>query len=68
MAGQLDKANQIAALAAAMAIEDIFAGVDIERGPSLLVKWTESDKLGSIRRMTSPVMLPQILQKRQSPF
>ena len=43
MAGQLDKANQIAALAAAVAIEDILARVDIERGPGLFMQRTESD-------------------------
>ena len=47
MAGQLDKANQIAALAAAVAVEDIFARVDIERGPGFLVQRTESDELGT---------------------
>jgi hypothetical protein len=38
MARQLDEANQIAALATAVAIEDIFPNVDIERGPGLLVR------------------------------
>jgi hypothetical protein len=68
MAEQLNKANQIAALAAAVAVENILARVDIERGPGLLVQWTESDDLGSARRMTSPVMLPQIVQKRHPPL
>ena len=45
-AGQLNKANQVAALAAAVAVEDILAGVDIERRPGLLVQRTESDELG----------------------
>jgi hypothetical protein len=31
--GQLDKANQIAALATSVTVEEIFAGVDIERRP-----------------------------------
>src|ERR1035437_5652487 len=65
---QLDKANQITALAAAVAIENIFARVDIERRSSLLVQRTESDKLGSTHRLTNPVILPQILQKRQPPL
>ena len=68
MAGQLDKANLIAALAAAVAVENILARVDIERGPGLFVQWTESDDLGSARRMTSPVMLLQIVQKRHPPL
>jgi len=50
MAGQLDKANQIAALSATVTIENILAGVDIERGPSLLVKRTESEELGMANR------------------
>src|SRR5665213_1653874 len=66
--GQLHKANQIAAPAAAVAVENVLVRVDIERGPGLLVQWTESDDLGSARRMTSPVMLPQIVQKRHPPL
>ena len=31
--GELDKADQIAAAAAAMAVEEILAGVDVERRP-----------------------------------
>jgi len=68
MAGQLNKANQVSALPAAVAVENIFARVDIERGPGLLVQRTESDELGSTRRMTGPVVLPQIVQQRQSPL
>jgi hypothetical protein len=33
MQGQLDKANQIAALSTAVAVEEIFLGIDIERRP-----------------------------------
>src|ERR1019366_5461928 len=59
-ARQLHKANQIAAPAAAVAVENILARVDIERRPGLFVQWTESDDLGSARRMTSPVMLLRV--------
>jgi hypothetical protein len=63
MAGQLDKANQVAALAAAMAVEEIFAGVDIERRPGFGVQRTKPDKLGTATgRLTSPVPLPQIIK------
>jgi hypothetical protein len=48
-AGQLDEANQVPALAAAVTVEDIFACVDIERGPGLFMQWTESNNLGSTR-------------------
>src|ERR1035437_1554068 len=67
-AGQLDKANQVPALAAAVAIEDIFASVHIERRPGLLVQRTESDKLRAAHRPGSPVMLSQIVQQRHPPL
>ena len=47
MQGQLHKANQIAALSAAVAVEEILPGVDIERRPGFRVQWTESDELGA---------------------
>lgn len=50
MAGQLDKANQIAALSATVAIENILARVGIKRGLGLLVQRTESDELGMANR------------------
>ena len=68
MAGQLEKADQIATLAAAVAVEDILVRVDIERGTGLLVQRTEPDVLGSTRGMTSPVMLLQILNQRRPPL
>lgn len=37
LARQLDKAQQIAALTATVAVEEIFADVDIERGAGLWV-------------------------------
>ncbi len=40
MARQLDKANQIAALSAAVAVEEILASVDIERRPGFGVQRT----------------------------
>jgi len=67
-ARQLDEANQVSALSAAVAVENILASVDIERGLGLLVQRTEPDELGSARRMTSPVMLPQILNQRHPPL
>jgi hypothetical protein len=50
MAGQLDKANQIAALSATVAIENILVRVGIKRGLGLLVQRTESDELGMANR------------------
>lgn len=63
MAGQLDKANEIAALAAAVTVEEIFAGVDVERRPGFRVQRTESDELGAVtRRPGSPMLLSQIIE------
>ena len=50
MAGQLDKANEIAALAATVTVEEIFAGVDIERRAGFRMQGTESDELGAVSR------------------
>ena len=50
MTGQLDKAKEIAALTAAMAVEEIFAGVDIERRAGFRMQGTESDELGAVTR------------------
>src|SRR5215469_15072329 len=58
MAGQLDKANEIPALTAAMTVEKIFVGVDIERRTSFLVQRAESDELGVVtRRLCNPVLM-----------
>jgi hypothetical protein len=63
MAGQLDKANQIAALAATVAVEKIFVGVDIERRVSFRMQGTESDELRAVAGGTrDPMLLPQILE------
>src|SRR5437773_133799 len=69
MAGQLDKAQQIAALATAVTVEEIFAGVDIERGPGFLVQRTEADELGAVAgRPAGPFLLPQVVEQRQALF
>jgi len=59
MQGQLDKANQIAALSAAVAVEQIFAAVDIERRPGFRVQGTKSDELGALScGPPTPIQLP----------
>jgi len=69
MAGQLDKAQEIAALAATVTVEEIFAGVDIERGLGFLVQRTEADELGAVTgRPAGPILLPQIVEQRQALF
>src|ERR1700721_1068868 len=62
MTRQLDKANEIPALTAAMTVEKIFAGVDIERRPSFLVQRAESDELGVVTcGLCCPALLLQIV-------
>src|SRR5437867_6929496 len=69
MAGQLDKAQEIAALAATVTVEEIFAGVYIERGPGFRVQRTKSDELAAVTgRSTGPILLPQIVEQRQALF
>ena len=54
---QLDEANQIAALAAAVAVEEIFSGVDIERRPGFPVQGTEShDLAAATHRAGGPIL------------
>jgi hypothetical protein len=63
MAGQLDKAKEIAALAAAVTVKEIFAGVDIEGRPGFRVQRTESDELGAVTgRLGGPILPPQIIK------
>ena len=64
----MDEANQVAALAAAVAVENILARVHVERRPGLVVQRTESDELRTARRPGGPVMFSQIVQQRQSPL
>jgi len=65
--GQLDKANQIATLSAAVAVEKILPGVDIERRPGFRVQGTESDELGALTcGPAAPVPLPQVFEQRQA--
>src|SRR5690348_5382152 len=52
-----------------MAVKEIFAGVDIERGPGFRVQGTESDELRAVPyRPGGPVLLPQIIEQRQALF
>src|SRR5215469_2854311 len=69
MAGQLNKAQKIAALTATVTVEEIFAGIDIKRGPGFRVQRTESHELGTVTgRPTGPILLPQIVEQRQAQF
>jgi hypothetical protein len=52
-----------------VAVEEIFAGVDIERGTGFRVQGTESDELGAMTsRPEDPVLLPQIIEQRKALF
>ena len=65
MAGQLDKAQEIAALAAAVTVKEIFAGVDIKRRPGFRVQRTESDELGAVTgRAGGPILPLQVIGRR----
>ena len=69
MAGQLDKAKEIAALAATVTVKEIFAGIDIERRAGFRMKGTESDELGAVRGGPGdPILLPQIIEQRKALF
>jgi hypothetical protein len=66
---QLDEADQIAALPAAVAVEKILAGVDIERRAGFLVQGTESHKLAArAGGLTRPVLLAQIVEQGKALF
>src|SRR6266403_732031 len=69
MAGQLNKANQIAALAATVTVKEILAGVDIERRSGFWVQGTESDELGAVSGGPGATMLLlQITEQRKALF
>jgi len=69
MAGQLDKANEIAALAATVIVEEIFASVDIERSAGFRMQGTQSDEFGAVSGGPGgPILLPQIVEQRKGLF
>lgn len=69
MARQLDKAQEIAALAATVAVEEIFVSVDIERRAGFGVQRTKADELRAVTgRPGDPVLLPQIIKQRKALF
>ena len=64
---KLDEANEVAATAAAVAVEDILGGIDVEGRVSFRMQGTQADELlmsadGSCR----PVMASQIIQQRNA--
>jgi len=50
-------------------VEEIFAGVDVERRAGFRMQGTESDELGAVTsRLGDPVLLPQIIEQRKALF
>jgi hypothetical protein len=69
MARQFDKANQVATTPAAVTVEQVFSGIDVERGMSVLMQRTESRELGAgTDPMPSPLVPLQVLQQRNALF
>jgi hypothetical protein len=69
MLGQFDKADQVAALATAVAIEQILAGVDVEGRPRVAMQGTEADEFFAAGGGASdPVTLLQIVQQGNALF
>jgi hypothetical protein len=65
--GKLDKAYEVAALAAAVAIEKILGGIDVEGRAVLRMQGAQSHELmASPDRARRPVMLSQIVQQRHA--
>jgi hypothetical protein len=65
---KLDKANKVTAAAAAVAVEDIFACVDVERRMAFRMQWTQTNELLGANGPCHPVALPQIIQQRELLF
>jgi hypothetical protein len=69
MLKQLDEADQIAALAAAVAVEEVLLSVDIEGRVGFRMQRAESHKLGAVPcRPQGPVLLPQIVEQGKALF
>src|SRR5207253_10029161 len=69
MQGELDEANQVATPPTAMAIKEVLAGVDVERGMRFPVQGAQSHELQLIPGASSlPVALLQVLQQRNALF
>src|SRR5690348_15883500 len=64
---QLDEPDQVAAAAATMAVEQVLAAVDIERGLALRVQGTQAQELGATPHAAClPVTAQQVIQQRQT--
>lgn len=69
MAQQFDKANQVATTPAAVTVKQVFPGVDVERGMTVLMQRTESRELrAGTDPMPSPVVPLQVVQQGNALF
>src|SRR6516162_2301493 len=69
MPRQFNKTDQVTAAAAAVAIEQVFLRVDVERGLGFLMQGTQSYELGAgADLMPSPMVPLQVLQQRNALF
>lgn len=69
MLRQFDKTNQVAALATAVAVEQILAGVHVEGRTGVAVQGTQADELlAACGGASGPVTLLQIAQQRNALF
>jgi hypothetical protein len=69
MLRKLDKAKEVAALAAAVAVEEVFGCIDVERGVSFPMQGTQADVFGmSADRPRPPVLPLQVIQQREAPL
>src|SRR6516162_884637 len=66
---ELDEADQVAAAATAVAVEQIFAGIPVKRRAGLLMQRAQADELLAGAGTTRlPVMALQVLQQRDALF
>ena len=66
---QLDQPDEVAPAATTMAVEEILAGIDVERRPGFPMEGTQAHKLGRISGAAShPVAAPQVIQQRKTLF
>ena len=69
MLRQLDEAKQVAALATAVAVEDVFGRIDVEGRMSFSMQGTQADVFGmSADRPRPPVLPSQVIQQWEAPL
>ena len=64
MLREFDKTNQVTAAAAAVAVEQILTGIDVEGRTMVVMQGTKPNELLLAGGVGGPVVLPQIVQQR----